>query len=373
MFEFLFKVFGSFIYCFRLIPYSFSLILILLSGADRVYAEPYLAIKAGVKCSSCHVNITGGGKRNNFGSIYGQTTASALPPVSLWTVDPDNRFSFGADLRSNIEATEIPNQTNQFAFELEEVLLYAEVSLLKEQLSLYLDQRVAPGGALNREAFGLYKSKRGYYAKAGQFFLPYGFRLEDDTAFIRQITGFNFNNPDRGVEVGIDAAKFSANLALSNGTPGASETDRGKQVSFRSSYVETDWRFGGSLSFNDADTAETTAGGLFAGLRTGFIQWLGEFALVNTDLQSGPEVDQLALLLETNIGWRKGHNIKLTYEHLDSDRDIDENEQNRISALYEFFPIQFVQLTGGVRLNEGIPQADDQNTDEAFFQMHLYF
>ena len=131
----------------------------------------------------------------------------------------------------------------QFAFELEEVLLYAEVSLLKEQLSLYLDQRVAPGGALNREAFGLYKSKRGYYAKAGQFFLPYGFRLEDDTAFIRQITGFNFNNPDRGVEVGIDAAKFSANLALSNGTPGVSETDRGKQVSFRSSYVETDWRF----------------------------------------------------------------------------------------------------------------------------------
>ena len=112
---------------------------------------------------------------------------------------------------------------------------------------------------------------------------------------------------------------------------------------------------------------------MFAGLRTGFIQWLGEFALVNTDLQSGPEVDQLALLLETNIGWRKGHNIKLTYEHLDSDRDIDENEQNRISALYEFFPIQFVQLTGGVRLNEGIPQADDQNTDEAFFQMHLYF
>jgi len=373
MFEFPFNVLDSFMYRFRLIVYSFSLILIFLSGVDRVYAEPYLAIKAGVKCSSCHVNPTGGGKRNTFGSIYGQTTASALPPRSLWTTDADNRFSFGADLRSNIEATEIPNQTNQFAFELEEALLYAEASLLKEQLSLYLDQRVAPGGALNREAFGLFKSKRGYYVKGGQFFLPYGFRLEDDTAFIRQITGFNFDNPDRGVEIGIEAEKFSANLAVSNGTPGASEVDRGKQVSFRSSYVENDWRFGGSLSFNDADSAETTAGGLFAGGRVGFVQLLSEFALVNADLQSGQEVDQLALFLEANIGWRKGHNIKLTYEHLDSDRDIDENEQNRISTLYEFFPIQFVQLTGGVRFSDGIPQADDQNTNEAFLQMHLYF
>ena len=56
-----------------------------LSGVAN--AEPYLAIKTGTKCSSCHVNQTGGGKRNATGVAYGQTAISARPPISLYTPD----------------------------------------------------------------------------------------------------------------------------------------------------------------------------------------------------------------------------------------------------------------------------------------------
>ena len=360
--------------CFALFFLASSLALSLALGGGVANAEPYLAIKAGAKCSSCHVNPTGGGKRNNAGAIYGQTTASARPPALLWTENADSRFSFGSDLRANAVGTNIPNQDNQLAFELEEALLYAEVKLIKQQLTLYLDQRVAPAGSFNREAYGLFKFGGGdYYVKAGRFFLPFGLRIEDDTAFIRQATGFNFDNPDTGVEFGIDQNKFTANFAISNGTAGFAETDLGKQFSLRASYIENRWRVGGSVNFNDADTANRTVAGIFGGLRTGIVQWLGEVDFIQDDLDVGTDQDQLAVLTEANIGWRKGHNIKLTYEFLDSDLDIDENEQNRISALYEYFPIQFLQLIGGVRLGDGIPQLDSQNTDEVFLQMHLYF
>jgi len=346
----------------------------MIFSVSVVRAEPYLAVKAGATCSRCHVSPTGGGKRNEFGAVFGQTAASANQPPSIWSGDPVERISLGADLRANFLSTSVPNQTDQLAFELEEALLYGEVELIKDRVSFYLDQRVSPGAALSREAYGLFKSGNGdYYAKFGRFFLPHGFRLEDDTAFVRQATGFNFNNPDTGIELGIDRDNFTANLAISNGAPGSAETDTGKQFSFRTSFVENSWRLGGSLSFNDSDAANRTTGGLFGAIRTGFIQWLGEFAFIRDDLDSGEDREQFALFTEANIGWRQGHNIKLTYEHLDPDQDIDENEQNRFSTVYEYFPIQFVQLIGGLRIRDGIPQIDNQNTNEAFVQMHLYF
>ena len=361
---------------FNLVLFAICLVLPALFGSDVANAEPYLAIKTGAKCSSCHVNQTGGGKRNTTGVVFGQTALSARPPVSLWTPDPENRLSVGTDLRANASSVSIPNQTDVLEFELEEALLYAEAELIKDWISLYADQRIAPGGSFNREAFGLFKfSKDGndFYAKAGRFFLPYGFRLEDDTAFIRQATGFNFDNQDTGVEFGFDRANVSVNVAISNGTAGTAEVDRGKQFSLRSSFVESDWRVGGSLNFNDTDGADRLVGGLFGGLRRGPVQLLGEFAFIRDDFESGDEQDQFVLFTEANIGWRQGHNIKLTYEHLDPDLDIDENEQNRVSTQYEYFPIQFVQLTGGLRFNDGIPQSDNDNTSEAFLQLHLYF
>ena len=78
-------------------------------------------------------------------------------------------------------------------------------------------------------------------------------------------------------------------------------------------------------------------------------------------------------LVEANVAFRRGHNLKLTYEHLDPDDDVSEDEQNRASLVWEFFPIQFTQSSLGYRYYDGIPQNDLQNRDEAFWQIHILF
>ena len=113
--------------------------------------------------------------------------------------------------------------------------------------------------------------------------------------------------------------------------------------------------------------------GVFFGLRTGPVSWLveGDY-IVDKGTPTGRR-ELWASFLEGNWLIRKGHNLKVSYEYLDPDDDVDENEINRYSILWEYSPIQFTQLRTGVRNFDGIPQNDLQNRTEYFIELHGYF
>ncbi|MFK8016784.1 MAG: hypothetical protein AB8G17_15230 [Gammaproteobacteria bacterium] len=337
-------------------------------------AEPWIAVQTGSKCVACHVSPTGGGKRTPFGAAMAQTALSAGTLTGVWNGIITDRFSVGADARGNLASTRIPQRDDRFEFALEEALIYAEFHLIADKLSLYVDERVGPGGATNREAYALFwfKDKR-FYARAGRMFLPYGWRIEDDTAFIRQVPGINYATPDDGMEVGYESPSVSLNLAVTNGTAGAGEVDRGKQFSLRGSYIQPKWRVGASMNFNDVSQSKRTMGNVFAGLATGPVNWLFEIDYVDDrGFATGPRRQWIGFA-EANYWLRKGHNLKLTYEFFDPDDDVEEDERNRYSVVYEYFPMTFVQLIGGWRVGDGIEQSPQQNTDEIFLQLHTYF
>jgi len=271
---------------------------LLASGASR--AEPYLAVRSGQKCMACHVNPTGGGKRTEFGAIYGQTTlpagrldiatgknvpaTGAASEPAVWTGKLNDHVAVGGDLRATLQNTSVPNTGDTAAFNQTTAQVYLEVKPIVDRLTICLDERVAPGAATAREVVAmLWSPNRTAYLKAGRMFVPFGLRIEDDSAFIRQVTGTTFSSSDDGVEGGLELGPWSANLAVTNGAGGGTETNNGKQVSGLVSFVKPIWRVGLSASTNSNDATDRNMQSVFAGLRTGPVSWLASGVYVTDE------------------------------------------------------------------------------------------
>lgn len=353
------------------------LVAMLCLAALRAHAEPYLAIQQGLKCGQCHVNPTGGGLRTAFGDVFAQTVLPAQhldTGSDVWTGDVTKFLRVGGDLRFDALATQVPHSKTLDQFQMEQTRVYAEANVIPERLIVYVDEQVAPGGALNREAYGVYwAASHNWYVKAGQMYLPFGFRLEDQSAFIQTATGINMTTPDQGAEFGWEHGHWDAQFAVSNGTAGANTNDSRKQYSGQLIWVDSLWRVGAAANYNDKKAGSKSAGALFAGIRTGPVEWLAQGELVEDKSAPNGGLRTAAGLVEADWTVVKGSNLKVTAEYFDPDRSISNNGQTRWSVIYEYSPIQFVQLRGGVRYYDGIPQIDSQHTRIYFVQLHGFF
>jgi hypothetical protein len=109
-----------------------------LAPLGQAAAEPFLALRTGLKCSACHVNRTGGGGRNGFGSIWSQTE---LP---MRTFDVRNRnlaswVAIGLDFRGAFDAALTSGVEPRTAFAVKESQVQLEARLIDDILTFYLD------------------------------------------------------------------------------------------------------------------------------------------------------------------------------------------------------------------------------------------
>lgn len=340
-------------------------------------AEPYLAVQQGYACAACHVNPTGGGLRNEFGNIFAQNVLAARAidvGESPWTGSLSPHVQLGGDVRGGWNGVDIEGQDRTSEFDVTEARVYLNVEPIPGRLSLYVDERLAPGNASNQETHVRYTSaSQAWFARVGKFYLPFGLRLEDDAAFTRQVPGINMTTPDTGIEVGWEVEHWSAQFAISNGSGGGPEADDDKQFTAQVVYVDPRWRLGAAASHNASDAGDRGAYAFFGGLRTGPVAWLGEIDFVEDDGYPQGTRNLVSALLEANWRVRQGHNAKVTAEWFDPDDDVDEDEQARWSVVYEYSPIQFLQLRGGARFHDGIPQNALQNREEFFLEVHGFY
>ncbi len=350
-------------------------ILLLLSISS--YAEPYLAYKNNLKCIACHVNPNGGGLRNDFGRIYGQQ----LLPSKAASYDTNKLakltqfLTLGTDARFNARYQKDNNGKSNQSFAVSSTQIYLNIALPETGLSFYLDQQVAPGTAINREAFIMYKFASGNFIKAGKLFLPYGLRIEDDSAFIRQATGMNFDNSDNGIEFALDYTNTTVNFFVSNGTSQASNDDNKFLYGVRAEHLFSNFRVGATAMLNDRDK-QVQQYNLYGGANFGKVTLLTEvdyLILSNANNFDQSDIKQFASLAEINYQWQKGLNLKVTSEYFDRDLDVSENQQTRYSFVAEYTPFANIQLRLGYRKQNDIPQKPQQNNDLLFVQSHFYF
>lgn len=348
-------------------------------AATPALAEPAFAVRTGHRCSQCHVNRTGGGLRTAFGSLYTQTI---LPARLLrwgergWLLpaDPQARFAAGADVRLQALAVNAREGEDGFSFEVPEANVYAEARLVPGRFSLVLDETVGPGGVSARELFALLALPRANaYLKVGKFLPPFGWRLPDDEAFIRQFSGFTYSAPDVGLELGAEPGRWSLHVAMINGTSGGSEDNRSKRFS-----LETVRRFGnfriGLSGANDIASAgaRTTQGGLLGGANFGRLALVGEADWL--ELRQGGETTRRALgLIEADLLVTRGLNIKLAHDWIDPDLDLRTDPRVRDTLAVEYIPYPFVQLRWAARRRDGPPQVAGSRDRQVELEVHLFF
>src|SRR3954463_11135221 len=129
--------------------------IVLLAVATQVDAELYLAAQMGLKCMVCHVNPTGGGMRTVFGNTFAQTTLAQKRiggDDDLWTGQVMKFLSVGGNARANYNWEDVPHQDTSNDFAMEEARAYLDFGVIPNRLSIYIDQRFAPGNSTTMEA-----------------------------------------------------------------------------------------------------------------------------------------------------------------------------------------------------------------------------
>jgi hypothetical protein len=343
----------------------------------RAWSEPYLAVREGLKCSSCHVNPTGGGMRTAFGDVFDQTQLAAQTvrsPWGLWTGDITKVLRVGGDLYYDATVTQTPDTKTTDQFQIQRGDVYLEADVIPNRLELYADEMVAPGRAQNEEAYALlWSANHEWYIKAGQMYLPFAFRLQDQTSFVYDVSSITMYSPDDGVELGWEGGHWDAQLDVSDGTFATSGSGTGKEYGLQLQYVEPYWRFGLVANDDDATQYRRRMAGVFAGLSTGPVVWLGETDLVRNGVGTLSGVTQAAYLLEGDWLLARGNNLKVKFEHYDANRSLPDSGENRWSAEYEYFPVQFLALNAGVRYYTGAPVVSADHTKLYFVELHGFF
>jgi hypothetical protein len=161
-------------------------------------------------------------------------------------------------------------------------------------------------------------------------------------------------------------------VSLTNGTSSLFDDNTSKQLVGTLGYVGDSFRFGGSGSYNESEEDIRKVAGIWAGVRLKKLIFLGEADWVFEELDEENR-DRAVAYGELDYEIVDGWNIKLAYEYFDPNREIDENERDRVIVGIEPFLTSFVQLQLFYRFNQSIPQNPSQNADELLLRLHVYF
>jgi hypothetical protein len=392
-----------------------------LAFAGTAQAEPRFAARFGFPCSACHVNPSGGGLRTAYARDVFEKQQLTLAPgndgVASLDFDPrvSDRFTFGGDFRLAMIAQPNRNPNDppasaqtlyiktptKFTFFPMQVDFYAGAEISRH---VTLSTDVGANGSF--EAFGLIHSlPLGMYLKAGYFIPPFGTKLPNHTAAMRQPIGFQPTGKDAGIELGFVQPWLDAQVAIQNGELG-SPLDQSFRpaVSARLALIHDFGAFkataGPSFRFNPFDVESTDAQGVkhtltsnelqrggFLWLNVGRLTYIGEIDehikddatqlnAQNRATRSG----QLVSYNEVMLLLARGVDAGFTWEYMDRDIYASGDALHRFGFQGSIFPSTFTEIQAFVRFYKPVfrptpdaPRREEQGKWEIIAFLHLFF
>jgi len=349
-----------------------SLFMILVSGNVLVQGLPRFTAVAEQKCNLCHVNPTGGGMRNAYGSQYYARTEMAdkvVPFEDIEKFQPNvsDNISLGGDLRTLYYHDDENKRSGFFQME---GLLHVHAQLDKN-LSLTFSKDLQFGYEIF--ATGYYLPKSGYL-KIGKFQPAYGWRFADHLLFVRDKMTWGSFYTDTGIEFGLLPRSFSVNLGFYNGTGNSFDNNQDKAVSGRALYRKSFGKFGvglgASIFNNNSDAGSDNTYGSFYYLQTdrlnllGEIDWREDFSSTRS-LASSQVVSYLV---------KRGLWLEAKYDFFDPDTDFQTGSTTRYGLALQYFPIGFVEIYPNIRYYSiDNPAGEDDNYIYFDGQIHVFF
>lgn len=366
--------------------------------AASARAEPYLMVRAGAKCNDCHTNMTGGGKRTAFAHIHAHDILHDLellpipPGVKGFNGQLGDYVSIGSDLRvrnTTVFQDKFSKRgtvpTNK-AFrrsvtsndtDVNEFLGYTQVDLFPNYLMLYGDFNLN-GGVTDREGFALIRGFLPWdtYVKAGRFFPTFGLHVQDDESYITSVTGFTFQNPDEGAEIGIAPGPFFVAADVTNGPSG--DKDVSATINAYGLWEDVPVVRNVLLGASYARvTDKQKAAAFYGGANLWLFSSIVQFDLIDDNsVASEAKRPQYAAYSELDLLLFDWLNIRGTFEFL---KVANARNQTRYTIGAEPFINLFLQPRVQYRINNGppVPSGDPnvlvENQDVLFFELHMFF
>ena len=397
----------------RLLPAAKLLVALIVGVATLLPAlparsEPYMAIRNGRKCSSCHVNMDGGGMRTLLANTHMQDITHYLQlfeefekASEVFNGQITSFLSVGADLRvdDSIVFQDEPDEQGlvphkAFRGDVDENILgirrapvYLMVEPVPEYLAFYVDQLLAPD-LVTREAFGLLRGVlpwRGY-AKAGRFFLDYGLRAENDNlfsidassqnVFVRGRTGTDFSAFYEGAEIGFEPGPMHASLSITD-APGDTDVRVTTNVyaMLRDLPVVENAIFGASFMYFSPPEGDRFVYGAYAGSNLGPLEYQAEIDFVHQERQDDGALGTFLVYGELNYLILPWLNAKAFGEYADNAgaTDTPESAQNRFGLGIEPFIGRFLQTRLFYSVANGPKDVAVTNQNRLIFEVHLFF
>jgi hypothetical protein len=243
-----------------------------------------------------------------------------------------------------------------------------------------------------REAWAMYHDlPYNSYVRVGRFLPPYGWKLDDHSAFIRQGQNFmgqpfDMEREVTGVEVGVNPNYPYLHLALFNATDDWKKPvkgDDGYGAALSAGWRDLAWQLGTSLMYGHRDRSDQKFDQMMAGLQWALnfdqIGWgpfiyLGEYDVNHVAFEGRDAVTSLTAFHEVDWIFVESLNALVRYDWQDPDIKLAYDTRHRATVGLDWHPVEYLSLSAQYRHNwTNTSDRFETGTDEILAIIHGWY